>query len=82
MDNNEYRTMLIVKAYEFSECVPTVAKQCEDWTLITTNGDFEIRHKNKIVLSISNKNTNLSSNINSFNRLPFFVEQWFVNCCD
>ncbi|MBX8945966.1 hypothetical protein [Lysinibacillus sp. K60] len=44
MDNNEYRTMIIVKAYEFSECVPTAAKQCEDWSLTTSNGSLELWH--------------------------------------
>lgn len=78
MDNNEYRTMIIVKAYEFSECVPTAAKQCEDWSLTTSNGSLELRHANKIILSVLNKDINLSSGINASNKLPYFVEQWFI----
>lgn len=78
MDCNEYRTQLIVKAYEFAEQGLTEYRTCETWTLETNNGNFELRQNNNIVLSVFNDKTYLNSIISVTNRLPFFVENWFT----
>ncbi|MFY0520555.1 hypothetical protein ACOMCU_22400 [Lysinibacillus sp. UGB7] len=79
MDDNEYRTHLIVKAYEFAEKIPSICITSENWSLTTNNGDFELKHGNILILSVTNKSTNLDSNVSRSNQLPYFVEQWLIN---
>lgn len=79
MDNNEYRTKIIVNAYEFAERVQSIKLTCEDWFLLLQDGELELRQDSNVILSVTKQHTRLISDISISNHLPYYVEQWFMN---
>ncbi|HCG4536196.1 TPA: hypothetical protein NJY08_005050 [Salmonella enterica subsp. enterica serovar Typhi str. AG3] len=76
MDINEYRTKIIVAAYQMSEKTAHLYKECEGWKLIIDDHSLQLSHHNKRILWVVDKNPVLDESINLSNRLPKFVSDW------
>ncbi|MDM5333995.1 hypothetical protein QUF56_12230 [Ureibacillus composti] len=77
MDNNEYRTQLIVRSYHCAENPESFQKECEGWFLFVGHGIFKLQHFGELILSVEKGDIFLSSKITLQNRIPHFVVKWF-----
>ena len=76
MDNNEYRTQLIVKAYHCAEGKNHIQNACEGWELFVDQEMLKIDQFEELILSVENGDTFLSPTINLQNCIPHFVIIW------
>ena len=80
MDNNEYRTGIITRAYRLRKSLlnhTPFEKNLEEWRLVWSGEQLLILHNNSEMVCSSVNGERLNEQIGLKKRLPAFVESWF-----